>query len=66
VNDGNSQAAKETEAEEALFPIRQPAIFHGTGRPSKNFWGIGKVEAMFPEIGGPFRLIPGKVHGQSV
>src|SRR3954468_19807049 len=38
VNDGNSQAAKETEAEEALFPIRQPAIFHGTGRPSKNFW----------------------------
>jgi len=66
VNNGNSKAAKKSEAEEALLPIRHAAVFNGASGSSKNFWDIGKVEAMLPEIGGPFRLVPGKAHGQSV
>jgi hypothetical protein len=55
-----------SKAHQALLPISETAVFNGARGSSKDLWGVGKIEAMLPEIGSPLRLIPGIAHPQIV
>jgi len=51
-------SARRPKGEESTFPIRLTGVFGGERKPAEDFLSVAKVDAMLPEIGLSFCLIP--------
>ncbi len=66
MHERHADASEKAQSHETLFRILKSGVLKGERRPGKDLLGIYKIQAVRSQVGLTLRVVPGKLHLQTI